>query len=123
MTGLTLDAGALIAIERRDERLRHLLRDEWPGGIALPAAALAQVWRASARQHSLGMLLMDQSVEVVPLDSEEALLVGAMCARSGVTDVVDVSVAVCARRRGHAVVTSDPDDLRRIDPDLDLIVI
>jgi predicted nucleic acid-binding protein len=69
------------------------------------------------------MLLMDDAVEVVPLDGEEALLIGALCARSGVSDVVDVSVALCARQRGHAVVTSDPDDLLRIDPDLDLIVI
>jgi predicted nucleic acid-binding protein len=123
VTGLTLDAGALIALERRDERLRRLLGSAWPGGVALPAAALAQVWRASARQHGLGLLLLDPALEVVPLDSDEALMIGAVCARSGATDVVDVSVAVCARRRGHAVVTSDPDDLLRIDPDLDLIVI
>jgi len=91
--------------------------------MALPAGVLAQVWRASARQHGLALLLVDPTLEVVPLDSEEALLIGAHCARTGATDVVDVSVAVCARRRGHAVVTSDPDDLLRIDPDLDLIVI
>jgi hypothetical protein len=35
--------------------------------------------------------------------------------------VVDVSVVVCARERGHAVVTSDPDDLRAIDPKLELL--
>jgi hypothetical protein len=35
--------------------------------------------------------------------------------------VVDVHVALCARDRHHAVVTSDPDDIARIDPTLRLI--
>lgn len=125
MTGLTLDSGALIALERGEPALRELLAAARlrQYELALPAGALAQVWRASSRQHRLAVLVSSACLEVVPLDRQEALIIGAMCARSGATDVVDVSVAVCARRRGHAVVTSDPDDLLRIDPDLDLIVI
>lgn len=125
MKGLTLDSGALIALERGEPAVRELLAAAKvrKHALALPAGALAQVWRASSRQHRLAVLLTSARLEVVPLDRDEALLVGAVCARSGTRDVVDVSVAVCARRRGHAVVTSDPDDLLRIDPDLDLIVI
>jgi hypothetical protein len=45
----------------------------------------------------------------------------ALCAATGTSDVVDVSVALCARDRGHAVVTTDAADLRAIDPSLPLI--
>jgi hypothetical protein len=32
-------------------------------------------------------------------------------------------VVICARRAGQGVVTSDPDDLRRLDPALRLITL
>jgi len=47
--------------------------------------------------------------------------VAARCAATGVTDVIDVSVALCARDRGHAVVTSDPGDIRAADPSLTVL--
>lgn len=50
-----------------------------------------------------------------------ARTVGEMCADTGHADIVDVHVALCARERRHAVVTSDPDDLARVDPALPLI--
>lgn len=50
-----------------------------------------------------------------------ARTVGQMCADSGHADIVDIHVALCAREREHAVVTSDADDLARIDPALPLI--
>ena len=43
------------------------------------------------------------------------------CAATGVADVIDVSVALCAHDRGHAVVTSDPDDIRAAEPSLLLL--
>ncbi len=42
----------------------------------------------------------------------------AFCGASGTRDVIDASIVLCARRRGHGVVTSDAGDLRRLDPDL-----
>ena len=45
----------------------------------------------------------------------------ALCAATGMSDVVDVSVAICARDRGHAVVTTDAADLRAIDPSIPLL--
>jgi hypothetical protein len=44
-----------------------------------------------------------------------------MCATGGHCDVIDVHVALCARERRHALITSDVDDLARIDPGLPLI--
>ncbi|MBA3908030.1 MAG: hypothetical protein H0X35_15330 [Pseudonocardiales bacterium] len=46
-----------------------------------------------------------------------------MGARStGTADVVDASVALLARRYGATVVTGDPDDIRRLDPTLAIVV-
>jgi hypothetical protein len=42
-------------------------------------------------------------------------------ARTGYDDVVDVHVMLCAIQRRHVVVTSDPDDMSRIDPALPVI--
>jgi predicted nucleic acid-binding protein len=123
MSGLTLDAGALIAAERGDLRVIALLARAARRSLtlAIPSAVLAQVWRADPRQHRLHLLLGDDLVEVPPLDRDEALAVGTVCARTRTSDVVDASVAVCARRRGHIVVTSDQDHIHRLDPTLDLI--
>jgi hypothetical protein len=43
--------------------------------------------------------------------------------RADRSDVIHASVVVCARERGHTVVTSDADDLRRIDPRLLVIAV
>ena len=48
---------------------------------------------------------------------------GLLLARTATADIVDAHVAVCARRAGQAVITSDPADLRRIAPDLKLLVV
>jgi predicted nucleic acid-binding protein len=44
-----------------------------------------------------------------------------MCGRAEVPDVVDGHVALHARRRGLAVLTSDPNDIARLDPTLVII--
>ena len=89
--------------------------------LAVPACVVAQAWRGGARQARIARLLDAPVTEVVPLDDLGARLVGVICGRVGVTDVVDVSVVVCAREHGHAIVTSDPDDLRAIDPKIELL--
>ncbi|MGH3821222.1 MAG: PIN domain-containing protein [Pseudonocardiaceae bacterium] len=123
MSGATLDTGALIALESGDPFLRALVRRavENRVSLAIPAGVLAQAWRGSARQVRLAHLLRASITEVVALDRHAALAVGKLCALSGKFDVIDVSVVICARQRGHSIVTSDPDDLRAIDPDLPLV--
>jgi hypothetical protein len=32
-------------------------------------------------------------------------------------------VVICARRAGQQIVTSDPDDLRRLDPGIGLVIV
>ena len=44
-----------------------------------------------------------------------------LCRISGTTDVIDASVVLCARARGHRIATTDPDGLRRLDSRTPLI--
>jgi hypothetical protein len=44
-----------------------------------------------------------------------------LCGKTGAADVIDASVVLCARERGHRVVSGDPDDLLAIDPALPVV--
>ena len=120
MAGITLDTGALIAIERGSRRLQALLAEAAAHGadIAVPAGVVAQAWRASPRQALLSRFLRLTEVTTVVLDEAEAKAAGALCGRAETADVVDASVVVCARSRGHAVLTGDTSDLALLDPTL-----
>lgn len=123
MPGLTLDAGALIAFERNDRRVVALVIRSLDHGhtMAVPAGVVGQVWRDGRRQARLARLLGADEVEVEALDDARAREAGRLCGIRGTSDVVDASVVLCARARGHRIVTSDPDDLRRVDPGAGLI--
>lgn len=111
------DAGALIAIERADERARALLRQRF-GPVIIPAPVLAQVWRDGARQARLAKFIAADGTIVEPLDELSAKSIGVILGRTGTADIVDASVVLSARRHAAIVLTSDADDLLRIDPDL-----
>lgn len=123
MTGATLDTGALIAFERAKRAMVALVARALERGdrLAVPAGVVAQAWRDGARQVRLVRLLASEVVEVVPLDDPTARAVGQLCGVTGATDVVDASVVHCARQRGHAVLTGDLRDLRRIDPSIEFV--
>jgi predicted nucleic acid-binding protein len=123
--GITLDASALIALDRNDRRVIALLaRAPATGGrVTIPGCALAQAIRAPARQARLARLARHPRTDVVPLDRKDATAVGVMLAAAGSADIADAHVVLCARRAGQAVATSDPDDLRRLDAMLQLVVL
>nr|WP_315201906.1 PIN domain-containing protein [Actinomyces oris] len=123
--GLSLDTGALLALERGDSRVRALLRRASETGLPLsvPAGVVAQAWRGGPRQARIARLLADPSVHVAPLDDMTARAVGLLCGRSGHRDIVDVHVALLAQEQGHTVVTSDPEDLSAVHPGLPLITV
>ncbi|HJR69547.1 MAG TPA: PIN domain-containing protein [Gammaproteobacteria bacterium] len=118
--GLTMDASALIAFERNERAVvaivaraqQHKIR------LAAPAGVVGQVWRDGSRQARLAWLLGSDLVEVVPLDDQRARSAGQLCGVAGTRDVIDASVVLCARERGHGVLTSDVDDLERLDASL-----
>lgn len=117
---VVLDTGALIAFERGDARMRALCREalRTRTRLVVPAGVLAQVWRDGARQVPLRALLAGSTTEVPALDRVFAEATGVLCGRARSSDVVDASVVLTARRERAVVVTSDPDDLRRLDPTL-----
>jgi predicted nucleic acid-binding protein len=124
-SGLTLDAGGLIALDRNDRRMIVLLARaaEASSRLIIPAGALAQAIREPSRQARLARLIRQPATDVVALDRVDATQIGRLLAASGSSDVVDAHVVVCARRAGHAIVTSDPDDLRRLDPRVELVTL
>lgn len=125
MNGIAFDAGGLVALDRNDRRVLTLIARAIERGmrITIPATALAQAIRNPARQARLSRLIRQAGTDLIPLDGPDATAVGLLLARTGTADIVDAHVAICAQRAGQAVVTSDADDLRRIAPELQLVVV
>ena len=117
--GVVLDAGAFIAAERRDgvmtELTRRFAEDETP--LVTSAGVVAQVWRGGSRaQVPIAFLL--RRTTVVDLTQPVAKVIGRMLGATRTRDPIDAHVVLLARERGWPVLSSDPDDLRRIDPTL-----
>lgn len=117
--GLVLDAGALLALERRDLRLLADLKLAGELGlpIRIPAGSLAQSWRGGPRSASIARLLRHAST-VVTVDESSAKQIGVFLAHLRLPetenpDVVDAHVALITRATGSLVWTSDPSDMTR----------
>ena len=125
MSGVTFDAGGLIALDRNDRRVVALVARAAELGIriTIPATALAQAIRNPARQARLSRLIRQAGTDLIALNGPDATAVGLLLARTATADVVDAHVVVCARRAGQVIVTSDAADLGRIAPDLRLLVV
>lgn len=125
MSGVTLDTGALIAVDRNDRRVLVLIARAMESGmrITVPATALAQAIRNPAKQARLSRLIRQPFVDVIPLDARHATAVGLLLAQSDTCDIADAHVAVCARNAGQPVLTSDPGDLARLASDLRLVAL
>jgi hypothetical protein len=110
---IVLDAGALVAVDRRDRRVGALLRVAQRERIPVrtSAAVVAQVWRAGARQAPLARTLA--GVATVALDLVTAKRLGVLLGVADASDVVDAHVAALVAA-GDTVLTSDPDDVRRL---------
>ncbi|MGH3920294.1 MAG: hypothetical protein ACRDSG_14860 [Pseudonocardiaceae bacterium] len=109
-----LDAGALVAAERADRRWvllwDHLVRF---GVVPLvPAGVVGEVWRGGPRAARIGRVLA--ASEVVDLTHGRARATGELCGRAGTSNPVDASVVLLATPRRATVMTSDPDDIRRL---------
>lgn len=125
MSGLTLDAGALIAFERNDRAVVAIIARSLAHGVrvAVPAGVVGQAWRDGRKQTRLARLLGSRVVEIVPLDDDAARAAGQLCGVTRTSDVIDASVVLCARARGHGVMTSNPRDIARLDGKMRLVVI
>ena len=111
--GLTLDTGALIAMERRDRRARALVRLALQRGVTVtaPMPAIVEWWRGGRAQAKLlGGIVREPLHEPLARVAGEAL--GRM--RGARPSLCDLVVVVSAATRGDTVLTSDLDDLTRI---------
>lgn len=91
--------------------------------VTVPATALAQAIRRPRTQARLARLIRQPTTDLAALDGPDATSVGILLAASGTSDITVAHVVVCARRSAQAIPTSDPDDLRRLDPSASLVTL
>jgi predicted nucleic acid-binding protein len=113
VAGLTLDTGALIAIEKRKMRARKIIIAAMWGGdrITVPAAVVAEWWRGpapSARKILDAMIIEPVHDAVARLAGEALALVGKG------PSAIDAIVMASAAQRGDVVLTSDVGDLQNL---------
>ncbi|MGV9309149.1 MULTISPECIES: hypothetical protein [unclassified Nonomuraea] len=126
-----LDSGALIQLERGDQRMIELFSQVLEGQIVvtIPRMALAEVRRTGLRHSRLAALvkLADAPaatrVMLDELTPQRAKEIGKKIGECGHDDIVDVNVALCGRSRVSkrvdcTVVTADRGGLVRVDPEL-----
>jgi hypothetical protein len=107
---VVLDAGALIAIDKRNRKVGAILRLLQRDQVVLrtSAGAVAQVWRSGARQANLARVL--RGLDVVAVDETDAKSVGELLAVNETNDLVDAHVALLVEPEG-TVLTSDVGDI------------
>lgn len=114
MSGLVLDAGAFVAVDRDDRSVIARLRVAQQHGVELRsnAVVVAQVWRdPKGRQVGLARLL--RAVDVRSVDEQMGREAGVLLSRTGMSDAIDATLVLVARA-GDRILTSDPDDIRRL---------
>jgi hypothetical protein len=121
---VVLDAGAFIALERRDPVAVHLverfLRERTP--LATSAGVVAQLWRGGDREQVPVSILLRRT-HVVDLTAAVAKTLGRMLALTGTADPIDAHIVLLARERTWPVLSCDEADLRAIDPSLEVYAI
>ncbi len=118
-SGVVLDAGAFIALERR-ERVMVRLAQRLVGArtaLVTSAGVVAEIWRGGSG-HQVPVAFLLSRTEVVDLTHAVARTLGRMLGATGHADPVDAHVVLLARERGWPVLSSDPDDLLALDPGL-----
>lgn len=111
-SGITFDAGALIALERRGQRARKILEraTEQRVRITVPSVVVAEWWRG--RTDTRDRIVA--AVRVEPLSETIAKFAGeALSAVKGST-TIDAIVMASAALRGDIVYTSDIGDLQAL---------
>ena len=112
MIGLTLDTGALIALERRKQRMRQVLEralaKDQP--ITVPADVVGEWWRGRTELREAIL----EAVDVEPLSLPLAKVAGEALATIHGATLVDAIVMASAASRGDIVYSSDVDDLERL---------
>lgn len=107
------DAAVLVSADKSDRRAwaEHKARLELGIVPSVPAPVVAQVSRSS-QQAQLRRFLA--GCAVVPLGESEAHEAGRLLGKTRTADIVDAVVVTTAVRQKAMILTSDPDDIRRL---------
>jgi hypothetical protein len=102
-----------LAGERRHRGLWALHEQSLAGEVRpiVPVVVLAQAWRGTPHAN-LSRLL--RGCRVTPDTEDLGKAAGAICGRTGTSDVINALVVVTALRQHALVVTSNPDDLQHL---------
>jgi predicted nucleic acid-binding protein len=110
--GITFDTGALIALERRGQRARHVLEraTEQKVRITVPAAVITEWWRGRSdiRERILA------AVRIEALSDGLAKVAGIALAAVRNATAIDAIVMASAAQRGDVVYTADVADLEKL---------
>ena len=108
-----LDAGAFVAIEKRDRRVGAMLRvlQQRRVPVGTSSGLVAQVWRDGRRQALLARLL--SGVDVRALAPGDDRRTGELLALAKTDDVIDAHLVLGVDDEDR-VFTSDPDDIDRL---------
>ncbi|MCB1283640.1 MAG: hypothetical protein KDB20_04805 [Microthrixaceae bacterium] len=111
---MIVDAGPLIVDgENLNSRLWALVRQCIRRGddVSTTHPVLAQVWRQPQRQANLARLIRQMDTYGLT----DSRTVGRKLADSDTSDVVDAHLAVIAERLGTFILTTDAEDMARLD--------
>lgn len=110
---VVLDAGALIALERNDRRMWARLDAAANAtlDVVVPVGALAQVWRGTPNQARLSQALAKTRAGEFDAIARAA---GELCHAARSSDPIDAAVVLNAAGATSVIVTSDPNDIRRL---------
>lgn len=107
------DTGVLLAADRNDRQVWADHRARLEAGL-VPVTTAPVVAQASRSPRQVQLRCFLRGCDVVAFYATQAHAVGALLAKSATADVVDAHLAVTAARTGALVITSDPDDLRKL---------
>lgn len=109
---ITFDTGALIGLERRRQRVRHVVERARERGldIFVPSVCVAEWWRKRT-DHCETIL---EALVIVHTDDDLVRVAGEALASVSKATTIDALVMASAARVGGVVYTSDVDDLERL---------
>jgi predicted nucleic acid-binding protein len=110
--GITFDTGALIALERRSQRMAQVYATAVADGrmVTGPAVTIGEWWRGrtAVRDRILNGLRLE------PMDIGLAKLAGEAMANVPGSTLAEAVVMASAARRGDVVYTSDVHDMEAL---------
>lgn len=109
---ITFDTGALIGLERRRQRMRHVIEraTERALDIQVPSVCVAEWWRKRTDRNEAILA----ALVVVHTDDELVRVAGEAQALVPKATTIDAIVMASAARAGGVVYTSDVGDLERL---------